>query len=542
MSKFSTRSAARAAVTSPVRSTGTTLNHEGQPAYSRDAKSELYLLAIANMVGEDTFYEGATERDQRYRDLIHGITLADPAWVARFVPYLRSELNMRSASVVMAAEYALALKAAPDETRAKAPSVRQVISSALQRADEPGEFLGYWKLTTGRTTLPGGVQRGVADAVSRLYTEYAALKYDGKSKAIRLGDVIELAHPSAKGDWQGDLYAYLLDRRHNPGEVRASLARLPMITANLALDEIPADQRAAFLRSAEASDLLKAAGFTWEELSGWLGGPMDAAAWTAAIPSMGFMARLRNLRNFDQAGVPDSVIAPILAQFTDPEQVAKSRQLPFRFLSAYRAAPSLRWGHALEQALTASIANIPALAGRTLVLVDTSTSMRESFSKDGTVMRWDAAATFGVALGQRCEAADVVSFSSAQVHWGDPMGTKTKAFPLAKGEALLRSLDRWTKDGYFLGGGTDTPGALRKHFAGHNRVVIVTDEQVSVSGSEVGRCIPTTVPLYTWNLAGYQAGHGASGSAYRHTFGGLTDAAFKTIPLIEAGRSAEWPF
>ena len=36
---------------------------------------------------------------------------------------------------------------------------------------------------------------------------------------------------------------------------------------------------------------------------------------------------------------------------TDPEQVAKSRQFPFRFLSAYRAVPSLRWAYPLEKAL-----------------------------------------------------------------------------------------------------------------------------------------------------------------------------------------------
>jgi hypothetical protein len=34
------------------------------------------------------------------------------------------------------------------------------------------------------------------------------------------------------------------------------------------------------------------------------------------------------------------------------------------------APPSLRWAQALEQALDASLANIPALLGRTLVLID----------------------------------------------------------------------------------------------------------------------------------------------------------------------------
>ncbi len=85
---------------------------------------------------------------------------------------------------------------------------------------------------------------------------------------------------------------------------------------------------------------------------------------------MGYMALLRNLGNFDQAEVSDEVAAGVASKLADPEQVRRSRQFPYRFVSAYRAAPSLRWGHALEKALEVATSNIPALAGRTLVLVE----------------------------------------------------------------------------------------------------------------------------------------------------------------------------
>jgi len=51
---------------------------------------------------------------------------------------------------------------------------------------------------------------------------------------------------------------------------------------------------------------------------------------------------------------------------------------------------------------------------------------------------------------------------------------------------------------------------------------------------------PRTIPVYTWNLGGYRFGHGASGTGNRHTFGGLSDKAFRLIPLLEAGRDARW--
>ncbi len=44
------------------------------------------------------------------------------------------------------------------------------------------------------------------------------------------------------------------------------------------------------------------------------------------------------------------------------------------------------------------------------------------------------------------------------------------------------------------------------------------------------------------NLAGYRAGHGPSGERNRHTFGGLSDAAFRMVPLLESARDADWPW
>jgi hypothetical protein len=132
----------------------------------------------------------------------------------------------------------------------------------------------------------------------------------------------------------------------------------------------------------------------------------------------------------------------------------------------------------------------------------------------------------------------VVSFSSS---WGhqDP----SKVFGLKRGESLLRAVERWKADGYFIGGGTDTEGAVRRYYAGHDRVVILTDEQASYHGhSDVTAAVPKDRMVYTWNLAGYEHGHTPSGSGTRHTFGGLTDAGFKMIPLLERGRDADWPF
>lgn len=534
MSRFNQRST-RPAISSPVQSTGErTLTHEGGAGYLRDTKSELYLLAVSNFVGTDTFYENGGDRDDRYTQLIRQVAVIDPDWCTRFLQWLRTDANMRTASLVGAAEFTKA--------RLEAGVVghsRQAIDSVLQRADEPGEFLGYWTSKYGRR-LPKPVKRGVADAVQRLYNERSLLKYDTDSKGYRFGDVLNLVHasPDPAKAWQGDLFAYSLDRRHKRGTV-PDPDSLPTLARNMAFPEFFQRDPSIVLNVEE----IRRAGLTWEAALSLAGNKVDKAKlWEALIPSMGYMALLRNLRNFDEAGVSDDVAEQVAKRLADPEQVAKSRQLPMRFYSAFNAAPSLRWGHALDKALTASLANIPRLGGRTLVLVDTSSSMDTSFSRDGTLMRWDAAALFGIALGARCAHADVVSFSSARYYMSDRPGAKTKPFPLTRGGSLLGDVRKWKDGGWFLGGGTDTAAALRQEFRSHDRVVIVTDEQAGHDAREVADAIPATTPMYTWNLAGYQSGHAPSGSGRRHTFGGLTDQAFRMVPLLEAGRDATWPW
>ncbi|WP_039800799.1 TROVE domain-containing protein [Nocardia araoensis] len=534
MSKFNlARPGATSPVTTETRPTGRTF--EGGPGYARTPQSELFLLAVTNMVGEHTFYESAGQRDDRYAALVHRATIADPEWTARFLRWLRAEANMRSAALVGAAEFA---KARLDADAAGMS--RQVIDSVLQRADEPGELLAYWTATHGRA-LPKPVKRGIADAVRRLYDERALLKWDSAARAFRFADVLQLTHPAPAADkpWQGALFTHALDRRY--GRETGLPATLAVLRARAELMTRPVEQRRALFDDPErARATLRTAGMTWEAVAGWLQGPMEAKVWEALIPTMGYMAKLRNLRNFDQAGVSDAVAADVAAELADPNQVARSRQLPMRFLSAYRAAPSLRWGHALEQALGHSLAAVPALPGRTLVLVDTSGSMRAGFAKDGSLARWDAAALFGLALARRCAHADVVSYSSPGGTWKGRARPASLVFPQRRAEPVLAAVRRWHEEGYFIGWGTDTAGAVREHYAGHDRVVILTDEQAH--DGDVGSALPGRVPLYTWNLAGYRYGHAPSGTPHRHAFGGLTDAAFRMIPLLEAGRDADWPF
>ncbi|OUC97537.1 TROVE domain-containing protein [Streptomyces swartbergensis] len=525
MARFNSK-AARARPVSRVTSTGRVLRtYEGGRGRERDARSELFLLAVSNFVSQQTFYETGADRDDRFAKLVRELAVTDPAWTAGLLGWLRGEGNLRTASVVGAAEY---VKARLDAGATGGPANRQVVASVLQRPDEPGELLAYWTATYGRN-VPKPVKRGIADAVRRLYHGKALLKYDTASKGYRFGDILNLVHAAPDPDkpWQGELFRYALDRRHHP-DAAVPPASDRVLTAHRELMALPVAERRAVVTAEGGAERLAAAGMTWETLAGWLQGPMDKAAWEAVIPSMGAMALVRNLRNFDEAGVSDEVAERVAARISDPAEVARSRQFPFRYLAAYQHAPSLRWSYALERALGHSLANVPALPGRTLVLVDRSGSMFWSRLSDRSELnRADAAAIFGTALALRAERADLVEF-----------GSTSDRVKFRKGESVLKILDRFGDLG-----GTDTTEAVRRHYRKHDRVLIVTDEQhTHHHRGDPTEQVPADVPVYTWNLAGYRAGHGPSGTANRHVFGGLSDAAFRMVPLIEASRDADWPW
>jgi hypothetical protein len=429
---------------------------------------------------------------------------------------------MRSAAVVGALEAARAMLAA------ELPGGRQIVASALQRADEPGEALAYWMSTHGRA-VPKPVKRGIADAVVRLYTERALLKYDTASHGFRFGDVVEVVHPTPKDNRQGDLFKHAIDRRH--GREAALPASLSKMAANAELRRAAADDPTA-LRDTE---LLSRAGMTWEDTLSLSAGVHKGQTWAALIPTMGYMALLRNLRNFDVAGIPDAVAAQVAARLSDPAEVARSRQFPFRFLAAYEQAPSLRWGPALDRALQLSLANLPALPGRSLILIDTSASMSSmGYSKHSTMTPVKAAAVFGVALAARGEKVDLYGFADGVFR-----------HDIGPGASVIREVDRFVKQVGKVGHGTRIADSIKATLRGHDRVFVISDMQTFPSAHGTGtvtEVVPRTTSFYGFNLGGYGRTAFDPGTPNRIEFGGLTDATFRMIPLIEAGRNGGWPF
>lgn len=535
MSKFN-KTATRPAIGKGPLATDTSLpttTYEGGDALHMDIRTELYTLAVTNMVGEQTFYEGAGDRDNRFAYLVRALatrTSEDFAWLSQMLAWLRTSANMRSASLVGAAEAVHARLGNGLQGHHRA-----LIDSVLQRADEPGEFLAYWTSRFGRT-LPAPVKRGVGDAALRLYDEYAYLKWDSSKAGFSFADVLRLTHPklAATEEITHELFGHIThpQAKFTPGD------GLAMLQARAVLMGVPKQGRKQIVLNDPVR--LKLAGMTWESTAGWLGESLDADTWAALLPSMGYMALLRNLNNFDRAGLSVVNRKLVAERLADPDQVARSKQFPYRFLTAYLAAETDNYKVALAEACDLAVKNIPALTGRTLVLVDTSGSMTSAgISERSKAIPVHIAGLFGASLAVRNPGAvDVAVFA-----------TNSRPFSVKPHAGILNTASTLFDEVGNVGHGTNVGMAVAEQFdsARHSRVILLTDMQTTGSshrsaGVDHFAGVPTNTPVYAFDLQGYGKSIVDTSMPNRVQLAGFTDQMFSMIPLLERGKNVGWPW
>lgn len=502
---------------------GATVNHQGAPAFGHGLRGELYSLAAVNLVGQDTFHEKGTSRDARYNNLVELHAVGDWEWLRGLLRWLRSDANIRTASLTGAAHAVSArLKAGQHDGNA------ELIDSVIQRGEEITEFLAYWQLTFGRA-LPNAVRAGLGMAIRRLFTERNVLKWDSDARGLRFADVLELVHPKPRtergeGDWQGALFKYLLDERHH-GD--GDISTVPMIAARKRWYGLDDQRKLASLADGSA---FTDAGITWENAVSDLKARVGAKkVWDAMAPHLPYMAALRNLRNMDEAGIDPKRARALADRLADPAEVAKSRQFPFRFYTAYREAPSDRWKQALDDAINSSLKSVPELPGRTLVLIDTSASMTYTkMSQKSTVMMSEVASIFGVTLAQRNQGrVDLFGFADGQFRHN-----------VKPGQGVLSAARDFVQRTGEVGHGTNISGAIRNRLDGHDRVFVISDMQCRVGSLPV----PDGVKLYGVSPVGYASTVIDTRLKGRYEFGGLTDQVFAQVLALEAGYDEKWPW
>ena len=337
--------------------TNKTQNREGFPAYLMGLKEHLVSAVLTTMFGEPKFY-GSTDGD--IVRLATQCAAADPAFLCKLACYARNDSNLRSVSHVLCCVIA---REAHEYTRR---TVRRIVI----RPDDILEIFACYKQMYGKP-FPNALKREIADVIQQ-FDEYQIAKYNGGSRSVKFRDVIRITHPVPK----------------TPGN--------EALLGKILKDEL-------------------ATPYTWETELSAKGNTKEVWDELIASGKVGYMALLRNIRNIVRSGAN---IAPVLATLSDPEQVRKSRQLPFRFYSAYLTltdeklmTPAIH--RALEKALEVSVENMEQIPGRTLIAIDVSGSMSCTISRKSIVRCCDIAALLGAMASRICEDATVCYFDAA---------------------------------------------------------------------------------------------------------------------------------
>lgn len=417
--------------------------HEGGPAVPHlSPLQQLRRSVLSTLLWENQYYEDGQEIGERIEILAQQVDVKE---LSALAIQARSEYQLRHVPLLLLCALA---------KRGGGRLVSQTIERVIQRPDELSEFLAiYWR--KGKTPLAKQVKLGLAAAFGK-FDEYRLAKYN-RDGAIKLRDVLFMVHAKPANDEQAALWKRL---------IAGQLATPDTWEVGLSSG---ADKKETFARLLQAGQL-------------------------------GYLALLRNLRNMMAVGVDEALVrSAILAR------KGANRVLPFRYVAAARACPSLE--PILDQALQAALDEWPILSGKTLVLVDVSGSMCANLSAKSDLTRMDAACALASMLTGDLR---VFSFSNKIVEVPPRRG-------MAGIDAILRSQSHC---GTHLGAAVRQINAIH-----HNRLIVITDEQIHDAIPD-----PVAEKAYLINVASNK--HGVGYGRWTH-LDGFSEAVLRWIVEFE---------
>lgn len=464
MSKFNTK---------PTTTKQTTKSHEGGLVFKATAYQELCDRVLTSFFGEDSFYEKAGTSDKRIKDLIAEVAKHDPLFVAKLAVLAREEFKLRSVSQVLVAELSRMYRG---DSR-----VKHAIARVVQRPDDMTEIISYLissakveTLPNGRTkrvnkAIPNSIKKGIANAFVK-FDSYHLSKYGSTKKEVSLKDIINLVHPVPKNTEQSEVFKKIL---------------------NGTLEKAETWER-AISASGNSENKEEAKTEAWESL--------------IMNQKLGYMATLRNINNFLSAKISKEAHAKACAYLSNEKAVENSKQIPFRFYSAYKILEDnarnndpfiiKEYQKALATAMRYSVKNMTKIEGRTMVVVDTSGSMSTPISQNSSMLISETACLLGAIAHEMCDDAIIAAFST------------TFQLVTLNTDNILENAKKIEKTD--VGYGTNTHlifDYLNSNKLKVDNIIILSDMQVSqgigVSFEQYKRDVNKDVTLYEWNLKSY---------------------------------------
>jgi hypothetical protein len=466
-----------------LRLIGAVASYMGEPGYYKDS------LTVSP--SEDYNVNAIDERGRNIVEASIQLAKKSPEDLLIIARWTRESMNMRLSPQIMLAVAAKFIKGGNPNpvTRyvpyicSRADDLLQAQALYLSLFGKPSKNGRYM-----RARLPKPFQKGLASALSK-QSDKQIIKYNQTGTYPNFGTLlrtmrhVQIPAGREKGTWpvSRGMHKYLLT-----GEITEDApAILSARKAFFALDKKNANLD-------DAWELVHAAGLTWEDLVSHFGGTSDKARlskiWGMAKGTMGYMAKLRNLRNFMQKA-PESVVKKVSDELATRDAVLKSKQLPYRFLSAHKAVEGAPGSPALcryvsdniAEALDHSIENLPEFSGPTAVFVDTSGSMDNSVSEKSMVSMKDAAAVLGALMYKKTKGSVIRPFTGGCLGhgWDISASRRDSAMTIAQSVINHRPPNH----------GTDASSAIEylvKNQVKVDRIVVLSDLQTYNYGGGYG--------------------------------------------------------
>ena len=316
------------------------LNSEHAPAYAFSARHALAQYAATGCLN-DTFYATAEEQLEAVLKLCDAVT---PLEVAKTAVFARERGFMKDVPALLVAYLSFQDAA--------------LCERIFDRVIDDGKMLRTF-VQILRTGVIG--RKSLGSLCKRLVQRWLAKRTDEQIFRASVGqdpslaDVIRLAHPRPETASRRALYAWMIERPYD-------------------LDALPELVR--------AFEFFKRHGGPVPDVPFQLltGLELGREAWAEVARRATWTQTRMNLATFARHGVfrqraNSKIVAERLA---DKELVAKSRVMPYQLMTAWMATtdqvPSMV-RNALEEALDASLANVPKIRGKVYVCCDVSGSM-----------------------------------------------------------------------------------------------------------------------------------------------------------------------
>ena len=487
------------------------VNHAGAKAYTLTPEMELY-AAIATTLLNDTFYEKADDRLARIKNLM---TQVNAPFIAKLAVYARQEMNLRTAPVVLATELAKIHKGND--------LVGKTVEKVVKRPDEITEMLAYYQIANERTgtkklnKISKQLQKGLAASFNN-FDEYQFAKYN-RNTEVKLRDALFLVHPKARDEAQQSLFNKIVNNE----------LAVPYTWET----ELSALGQQQFETDNAKKNAVKA---KWEEL--------------ISSKKLGYMALLRNLRNILECEVSKDHIQAVCDYLTNKTAVRHSKQLPFRFLAAYRELKAVNSGYtsyimnALDNALTLSVQNMRGfdLDTKVVIACDVSGSMQQPVSAKSKVLMYDIGILLGMLLQSRCDNVLTGMF-----------GDSWKTVPLPS-TGILANVDAFYKRegevGYSTNGYLVLKDLISKKYVA-DKIMLFTDTQLwdSTTNNQSAentisyqwnayKKIAPNAKLYVFDLVGHKHVPLKVEQNGVHLIAGWSDKVFEVMDAIEDGANA----